>query len=107
MRSSEVKTMRPAIEKIAHIDIPDAALKHDNVKQVTDFLISRTELDDLDRVIGTQNTKNLSFTVGLVTLIGTLITKVMFILLFYLITMVCSLLKMKPLSNTIKATSFA
>jgi hypothetical protein len=49
--------MRPAIEKIAHIDIPDAALKHDNVKQVTDFLISRTELDDLDRVIGTQNTK--------------------------------------------------
>lgn len=49
--------MRPAIEKIAHIDIPDAALKHDNVKQVTDCLVSRAELDDLDRVIGTQNTK--------------------------------------------------
>lgn len=49
--------MRPAIEKITHIDIPPAALKHANVTQVSDFLLASAELDDLDRVIGTQNTK--------------------------------------------------
>ncbi len=49
--------MRPAIEKIAHIDIPASVLKHANVTQVTDFLRASAELDDLDRVIGTQNTK--------------------------------------------------
>lgn len=49
--------MRPAIELISEIFVPESVSAHPNVTQICNSLRARVDLDDDDRVIGTQNTQ--------------------------------------------------
>lgn len=49
--------MRPAIERIFEIFVPESVSAHSNVTLISESLRARVDLDDNDRVIGTQNTQ--------------------------------------------------